>query len=325
MDFGYFALFHSCAGEPCNIHMVLLRYVICGNEHTYASGSLMHSELNNSPELTNDSQPALGPSPLAQTASSRRRVHARWPIGTQVSILPVSNLRVPVPQTHTPIRASCRDLSVAGLGVQASQPIGVGQHVIVLMQPRDRARPNAVSAVVQRCSQRRPGLFDIGLIFETTIDIQDYIERDCFDNKFTHERVPVEAITGKIALAPGTKLDAGILRVTFQNNPSQLTIADSRSQFLSIANRLQAAIIAADTPLAAAGDIMVDLYANGFAGKALLIADGANDVTRQLVNKLPFAAVIVRPFSTDTVLCALGQALGLTQRELIHLNTSKAA
>ena len=214
---------------------------------------------------------------------------------------------------------------MGGLGVQTSHSLEVGQHVIVLMQPRDRAKPNAISAVVQRCVARRPGLFDIGIVFENTVDIQDYIERDCFDNKFTHERVCAESIKGSIALAPGTKLDAGILRVTFQNNPTQLTIADSRTQLLSIANRLQAAVIAADSPLAPAGDIMVDLYANGFAGKALLIADGANDATRHLVNKLPFAAVIVRPFSTDTVLCALGQALGLTQRDIVHLNSSKAA
>lgn len=253
------------------------------------------------------------------------RTHARWPVGTHVHILPVTNLRTAVPHTQAPIPASCRDLSIGGLGIQISRALEIGQHVIVLMQPRDRMRPNAISAVVQRCIERRPGLFDIGLLFETTIDIQDYIERDNFDNKFTHEKVTPEAITGQIALAPGTKLDAGILRVTFQHNPSQLTVVESRSQLLSIASRLQVALIASDTTLASAGDLMVDLYANGFSGKAVLIADGANEATRHLVNKLPFAAVIVRPFTSETALCALAQALCLTRRDMIQMNSSQAA
>lgn len=271
-------------------------------------------DTHNTTAASNHEQDPLG----EQLRTPPRRLHARWPVGMHVNILPVSNLRTAVPQTLAPIQASCRDLSIAGMGVQTSRSLKVGDPVITLLQPRDRTRPNAVSAVVQRCTQNRPGLYDLALLFENPIDIQDYIDRDCFDNKFTHENVPPEMIACTTVLAAGSKLDASIIKLAFQHNPKRLTIAHSRSQFLSIASRQQVAIIAADTPLASAGDIIVDLYANGFAGKAILIADGTSEATRHLVNKLPFAAVIVRPFSKGVVLSALGQALCLTRTHALE-------
>jgi hypothetical protein len=212
---------------------------------------------------------------------------------------------------------ACRDVSAMGVGLRTTRMASLGTPCVVVFRSRTDQSAVAAAGVVSRCERVRDGLFDVGVRFDQVLDLNLVLSRDPFASHL-HECVrpsQVLALLGelRIGVVAFDANDANMLRAVLGHE--RVLAPKKRAELIIEAMHLGAVLIEQDTPVGEIGEIAIDLYCNGFTGKIVLLAPSANEPARRMMEKLPIAAVALRPLTGEGLLNALADALGVQQGE----------
>ncbi|MFO0830441.1 MAG: PilZ domain-containing protein [Phycisphaerales bacterium] len=237
-----------------------------------------------------------GPTPPAhdQPLNPRRRVFARWPFAQQ--LVPVRDL---ASRSREIFPMTCRNLSANGIGLVSAREVAIGRPVSITLRSIIRGAVDVRGRVV-RCEPTGERRYDVAIALELPLEVREFAPPDPLSNQTIHEAVDPGSIRGTCLIVSSSAGDRAALARTLRATRMVVTSVASVSGARDVPGA-DIAIITCNDDDDEPGSVLLDLYDQGFAGKAVLVAPDRSSRVRRIVDKLPLAGVIVKPLE-DTVL-----------------------
>ncbi len=232
----------------------------------------------------------------------RRRVYARWPFTQQA--VPV---RAIAGRTREFMPMTCRNLSVSGAGLISSRAIAVGLAVSVTLRSQVRGAVE-VRGRVTRCQAESNHRFDVAVLFDAPIEVREFVPVDPLSNEFVREYVDPGSLRGSLLIVSANPGDRASIARALRGTAVK-TAGVSSADHAPTAADWDAAIVTCEENDEEPGVAFLDLYERGFAGLVMLLVPDRSPRVRRIVDKLPLAAVLVKPFDESALLRALAEVL----------------
>jgi hypothetical protein len=236
-------------------------------------------------------------------APALQREFARWPFPQRVVPVRLPDL---VPQRV--VTMACKNLSCSGAGLVGQTLIAPGTRIIMGLRSSVRGVAE-VEGEVTRCDGKGSLRFEVGVRFTRHIDVREFVPVRALTNQFLHERVDPARLRGLVVvLAAGTPDRSRIARAL---SCTCMTVMHASGMHELPASMHDATILVlgCDTDDETPGDALLRVYERSFSGRVVLLAPQASVRIRRMIEKLPVASVLLKPFGPDAVLRAIAQAL----------------
>ncbi len=245
----------------------------------------------------------------ATPGHQRNREFIRWPF--RRSSVRIDFHSLGDSGQHTSLSVACRNLSRGGASVLHSSYIHVGVGC-TLHLPVDELTGATlhVSARVARCVHVSGTMHEVGIAFDDTIDVRQFIERDPFEDSFSIERVDEASLAGTVVYIDDSAMDHKLVRHFLRGTQVRLRPANSIEEGHSLINEgcdlvLTAYRIGDDTGLNLANTVR----AQGVHVPVILATDESGPDLRRAIQASPVAAVLSKPLDQSRVLRALAEYL----------------
>ena len=136
-----------------------------------------------------------------------RRDFTRWPF--RHATVKVTLVQPSGGEVH--LRLACRNLSRGGISLLHNAFIHPGSAVSVSL-PRLAGEAKEIPGVVKRCLHRRGVLHEIGVQFETPIDLREFLGASQGQEFFSIEKIEPEKLTGNVLYIEDCDVDYRILQ-----------------------------------------------------------------------------------------------------------------
>ena len=124
-------------------------------------------------------------------------------------------------QTH--ITVACRNLSRTGLGFLHSSYVHTGTRVVLTLTHHSAQRVR-VAAKVVRCRHVTRTVHDVGVMFETPINIRDFMELDPLNQTFTCEVVDPARLKGTLLVVAEYKIEQSCVQSMLRDTSLEAAI-----------------------------------------------------------------------------------------------------
>ncbi|HYF14527.1 MAG TPA: PilZ domain-containing protein [Phycisphaerales bacterium] len=235
--------------------------------------------------------------------ATHRRERTRWPFHGLALVVPDTGAE---DAPMDPLLARCSNISGSGVGVTVDKSVPALSQVTVSLPTRAGVLVELRGMVVR--SREEDGKFELGIMFETAVDAGMFVGRDPLSNQFEFESVAPAAVVGDVVLSGASEGDADLVRLALRGTHVSLYAGEFPAREQRGSPR-RAAMVFDNAGPAEAGGRVLRILQSGDADSVVLVARDREPATRRLVEKLPFAAVLVRPLDRTLVLRGLAQAL----------------
>lgn len=244
-----------------------------------------------------DSADAKGPRP--------KRDFMRYPFRNPT-------LRVDVKQPgggFTTLYYACRDLSGAGVSVLHSAYVHVGGSCLVhLPHPVHGLTP--VQSKIVRCRHVKGTIHEVGIKFNQTVKVREFLNLDPFEGRFTLERVNPEKLTGGLLHIEGSAMDRKLLRHFLKDTGLNVVSAEDGASGLKRASEGFDIIVCDFTlPDTDGAKLVEDLRAASVQTPVIIASADTSPMTREKIRACRAAAFLCKPMTEETVLRAVAEFL----------------
>lgn len=251
----------------------------------------------------------------ATAETGRRRQSAR---------LAYSEVSVPVDVAQpgggqTRIVVACRNLSQTGIAFLHSAYLHVGTKTTVTLRHRERGESRVPGTVV-RCRHVMRHIHEVGVRFDQTVNVRDFVQIDSLAQSFTCETVDPAQLKGTLLIVDEYKVEAGCIQSMLRETGLEfVTAAD-------LEEGLKAAVGTVDIILcdhlftgATAMDFVVRARRAGVRCPIVIMSGDRSPEVRQKVRESKADGLLVKPLDKETLFRGLAEFL-LVQRDREETN-----
>jgi len=237
---------------------------------------------------------------------SARREHVRWPFRHETI-----HVRAQHPGgADTVIKVACRNLSRGGISLIHSSFMHPGTRCTIAL-PHPTKDYTIVAGVVTRCTHRRGNIHEIGVHFDTPINIREYLDLDPFGDSFSLEHVEPSSLVGCMLHVHGSELDRRIVQHFLRDTQLRIRGAADVEEGLGIAKE-GVDIILCDCMLGSGetgAEFVSQLRVIGVPTPALIATSDICALTRERMADLEADGFLAKPFDQTKLLRAIGEFL----------------
>jgi CheY-like chemotaxis protein len=235
---------------------------------------------------------------------SPKRGFLRWSFPKQAVLVEVTQPS----GTTSQLRYACRNLSTTGMGILHSAFVHAGTKVLVHL-PDLEDNIHLTPAKVVRCSHYRGVIHEVGIRFDRPINIRDFLRLDPMGGAFTMEHVNPEKLNGSVLHVDDSSMDRRLVRHHLRDTNLNVVNAETVEQALARSNEgFDMIICEHDLPDGPGTKLIEALRGKGVQTPIILTTSDASIIVKQQSDESARAsAYLIKPFSQDQVLRALGE------------------
>lgn len=242
--------------------------------------------------------------------SSAKRDFIRWPF-RRASL----RLRVEHPDgREIDLRVACRNLSRSGMSVLHSSFVYPGTACVICL-PHPTRGEAAVRAKVARCVHRAGVVHEVGLTFESPVDVRDYIRSDLFTECFSLERVVPEDLKGAVLYVDPDPIGTRLFRHALRETSLQIRTATRWGAAIDELRGDESVIVSElYLPDGVAPDLIAALREHGCRAPVIVMTSDTSAEARRLLGSARTDALVAKPFREQTILRAIAEFLVVQAR-----------
>lgn len=210
-------------------------------------------------------------------------------------------------QTH--LNVACRNLSRSGMGFLHSSYVHEGTPVVVSLRHRTEG-PVRVPGKVVRCRHVTRHVHDVGVRFDTPVNIKDFMDLDPLKQTFTCEIVDPKHLEGTVLVVAEYKIEQSCVRSMLADTALQFICASTVEEGLERARKGVGLIICDDVFEAGSGvEFVTRARAAGIRCPMVLMSADISKASLDQFRKAEADAFLAKPLRQDLLLRALAEFL----------------
>lgn len=209
----------------------------------------------------------------------------------------------------TELSYACRNISGGGMSILHSSFVHLGTRCVTLLpHPVDGFRE--VPGVVIRCRHCSGKVHEIGVKFDSTLDIREFLAIDPADNSLILESVKPENLSGTVLIVEDSELDRVLYRKYLSETELDVVTAETGEDGLKRAEKdFDLIICDYDLPDFTGIDLLNKLRAKGNMTPFILVsAEGSLQMRLPQDSATP-DSVVPKPFKKQRLLGAIAEFL----------------
>lgn len=244
--------------------------------------------------------PAPG-SRLSARRQTRRLEYRQWPV-------PI--IMFPQHGSKTAVAVITRNISRGGLSFLHSSYMHPGLSVIAVLRDQ-RGMDVQIHARVTRCRHFERHIHEVGIQFNTPINVHDFLPIDHVGAQFSLEVTDPGMLRGKLLLVADYDIDRTLILHMLEGTKLQITPVASIDEARAAAQKDCFDIILSDYDLGTATglDLYNALKLTNSAARMIIMSSDVSGSTRTLVREAKCDAFLNKPFTKELVLSALAEFL----------------
>lgn len=241
----------------------------------------------------------------APASGKAKRGFVRWPF-PRAAI----ELRLDHPGgTATTLKVACRNISCGGIGLLHRAFLHPGTRAHVRLPHASKGFID-VSAVIVRCLHRAGVVHELGLCFESPIDMQEVVDADPFEECFSVEQVKPEELTGNILYVEDSAMDARLVKHYTRMTKLSVTIATNGPEALAAASKgVKVILMDFHMPDIEAPELVMQLRAADVHVPVIAVTSDSSPGIKERLRAAGINAFLAKPLTEDRVLRAIAEFL----------------
>jgi CheY-like chemotaxis protein len=238
-----------------------------------------------------------------------RRAHIRWPFRKETVEFSVQHAGF-----TTSFYVACRNLSSGGMSVLHNSFLYDGTRVVAML-PEASGKAREVEATVVRCAHVRGVCHEIGLRFQSPIDMRAFVALDVFQNNFAQEAVNPESLRGGLVYVTSSQDEEAPIRSALRDTFLRLRVALSFEEAKSMLDD-RADVLLCDHPVNArdAAEAIGALRDQGQTLPVIVFTNESSSTCRERLVRAEVSSVLPKPPDQRTLLRALAEFLVPSQQ-----------
>jgi|GEM_PF-344502 len=244
-------------------------------------------------------------------SGSRQRTHARWRFLNEAITL---ELAQPAGGSLRMIVA-CRDLSAGGINLLHRAYVHTNTACTVRLPHPTDGTIEAHGTIV-RCQHIAGMVHELGVKFDTPIEIKEFLPYDGQTTYFSYEHVDTEKLVGRMLLVDEGDLDREIVRHFLKDTSLRVTECKTGQDALSLLDgSVTVVVMDHHLPDMSAGEFIGTLREAQVNIPVLLLSSDKSEQGRLEAERSGANATLIKPVTQDLLLRVLGEFLIPRQEE----------
>jgi CheY-like chemotaxis protein len=219
---------------------------------------------------------------------------------------------------------ACRNISRGGMSVLHCGYVHAGSRCSVAVS-RPAGPPLVLAGTIARCSFRGSRVHEVGVKFDTPIDVRNVVTPDPCSDCFCLERVKPESLSGTVVYAEDSALDHKIVAHFLRDTGLVLRTAHSAEEAIGLITPDCGLVLAEyNLPDYNGAEFLTMLRQRGVSTPVIVVAGDTSTVTRRLLAGVQADAFLAKPFSQQLLLRAIAEFLVLRPGEGMLVSTLAA-
>lgn len=239
--------------------------------------------------------------PHTSRRQTRRLAYRHWP---------VAMVFFPAQGSKTAVAVITRNISRGGISFLHGSYVHTGLAVVAVLR-NQRGIDVQIPGRVARCRHVERHLHEVGIRFNTPIDVHDYLPVDHVGAQFSLEVTDPGMLRGRLLLVADYDIDRTLILHLLEGTQLQITPAASIEEAVAAADKTIFDVVMSDYDLGKGTGI--DLYnalrAKGASAPVIIMSSDVSGATRTRVREAKCDAFLNKPFTRDLVLSALAEFL----------------
>lgn len=213
---------------------------------------------------------------------------------------------------RTSVRVASRNLSRSGLGFLHSSYLHVGTPIIIALD-HSRTGPTNVRGTVVRCRHVTRHIHEVGVKFESTINLRDYVQLDTLSQSFSCENVDPAQLKGSVLIVAEYKIEIACIQSLLSETAMAFLSAQSMAQAI-IESRGGVDIIICDYQFenGTGLDFLKLACESGLRCPVIIMSADRSPEARNTIRKANADGFLAKPLEKETLLRALAEFLLVT-------------
>ncbi len=245
-----------------------------------------------------------------------KRTFARWPFRHNSLKLVLEHPG----GSKAVFQVPCRNLSRGGIGVLHNAYVHTGTGCVLHMPRLDGADTPLASTIV-RCTHMGGMVHELGIEFNDTIQISDYVELDPLMGWSSFERVDPQKLVGSLLVVTESELDERIIGHFLGDTQLKMRSVKTPAEAESLdPGSIDAAII--DLAVSGAKQLFTTIREKGIANAMIAIGPDACTATRTMLQEIEADGFVFKPLSSERLLSVLADCM--LGGDAIHIDPALA-
>lgn len=207
------------------------------------------------------------------------------------------------------ISVACRNLSRAGMGILHSAFLHTGTKCRVFI-PHPSKTEVQVDGWITRCAHRSGVVHEIGIRFDQSVDVQDFLRPNPFTDWFSLERVKPEELTGNIVCVEDSEIDRRIIKHFLRETQLRITMANSGDEAIAtIDESVDLVLLDFHLEDTTGAELAKKLRESGLQVPIVILTCDTQSATAEVLDSVQASAFLAKPISQDLLLRAMAEFL----------------
>jgi CheY-like chemotaxis protein len=210
-------------------------------------------------------------------------------------------------QTH--LSVACRNLSRTGLGFLHSAYIHEGTAVVTTLRHKTEGMVRVVGKVV-RCRHVTRHVHDVGIRFDSPVNIRDFVELDPLKQTFTCEIVDPKHLEGLVLIVAEYGIEQACVRSMLADTALEFVTASTIQEGLDRARKGVGLVICDDVFEVGSGvEFVKSARAKGIRCPMILMSADTSVASLDQIRKAETDAFLAKPLKQDVLMRAVAEFL----------------
>ncbi|MFT3685940.1 MAG: response regulator [Phycisphaerales bacterium] len=207
------------------------------------------------------------------------------------------------------LQFAARNISTEGLGILHNAYVHSGTRCVVHLKHLN-GHDVAIDASAVRCRHVRGLVHEVGLRFNSPINVRDFIKVDPMEGSFTLEHVDPKRLKGSLLHVDDASMDRRLLQHYLSETAMKVTSVETGKEAIEKASEgFDAIIVDNDLADMTGLDVAGTLRAKGVTVPILMLTADTRPETKQGARNARVSALIPKPTNKAVVLQALAEFL----------------
>lgn len=207
------------------------------------------------------------------------------------------------------ITVACRNLSRGGMSVLHNCYMHPGTKCVVLL-PHPQRGEISVTGYVARCIHRAGVVHEVGVAFQTPLELRDLLRPDLFADWYSLEKVDPEELKGNVLYVDDSEIDVRIVKHFLRGTALCVRTAGTIAEALAGMDTGHDIIISdLHLPDGNGADLTSTLRQRGFRGPVVIATSDTGDSARALIQAANPEACLSKPLNQVLLHRCLGEFL----------------
>lgn len=240
-----------------------------------------------------------------------RRDFTRWPFRHAT----VKTTLVQPSGGEVHLRLACRNLSRGGISLLHNAYVHPGSTVVVSL-PRLGGGYKDVTGVIKRCLFRKGVIHELGIQFDSAVDLREFLGAGKGQEFFSVEHVDPEKLTAKVLYIEDCDVDYRILQHFLrETNVSLSRVVDGATAMQQIGNGFDLVIADWRLPDTTGTELVQKFREFGIDVPVILVTADPVGLMKSGLWDMPNTGVLTKPLAQTQLLRAIAERLLVTKKD----------